>query len=328
LKVLILNEAEVRELLPMRECIRLMSDALASFARGEVHQPLRTIIRPPGAKGLLGLMSAFRGGEQSALGLKAISVFPGNPAVGLDAHQGAVILFSVDTGELLALINASAITALRTAAVSAVATNLLAREDAAELTVIGAGVQARTHVPALSCIRTLKRARIVSRDPKHSRLCAEELQTHFSFPIESIDGTPEALANTDIVVTATSSHDPVLKREWLPAGVHINAIGTHSPSSREIDTQTMSTARIFVDSRESALNESGDYLLAAAEGAINRESIVAEIGELLLSNEPARKSATEITLFKSLGLAIEDIVCADFLYKAAQTEDRGSWFDY
>jgi ornithine cyclodeaminase/alanine dehydrogenase-like protein (mu-crystallin family) len=328
LKVLILNAAEVRELLPMAECIRLISGALSSLQKGEVFQPLRTIIRPPAAKGLLGLMSAYRGGRQPALGLKAITVFPENPAHGLDAHQGAVLLFSVDTGELSALINASAITALRTAAVSAVATDLLARRDANELTIIGAGVQARTHLRAIAAIRSLRRARIVSRDPAHSRQCADELQREVSFAVEPVANVQEALKGADIVVTATSSREPVLDYTWLEPGVHINAIGTHSPASREIDSATMSHARLFVDSRESALNEAGDYLLAAAEGVVTADSILAELGELLVEAKPGRTTDTEITLFKSLGLAIEDIVCADYLFRTALDNKAGSWFEY
>jgi ornithine cyclodeaminase/alanine dehydrogenase-like protein (mu-crystallin family) len=305
-----------------------MSDALKSLAAGEVHQPLRTIIRPPNAKGFLGLMSAYRGGDQPALGLKAITVFPQNPALSLDAHQGAVLLFNAETGELEALINASAITAVRTAAVSAVATDLLARRDANELTIIGAGVQARTHVRAIACVRELARARIVSRNPEHSRQCAEELAQEFSFAVEPVAEVSEALTGTDIVVTATSSLEPVLKYEWLPKGVHINAIGTHSPASREIDSETMARARIFVDSRESAINEAGDYLLAVAEGVIDEQSILAELGELLAGTRQGRVTEAEVTLFKSLGLAVEDVACANYLYQEAQRSNRGNWVKY
>lgn len=328
MKLLILNEAEVRELLPPAECVRLMEEALKSLAEGDVYQPLRTLIRPPGTRGLLGLMSAFRGGNQPTIGLKAITIFPGNPSIGLDAHQGAVLLFDSETGVLMALINASAITAARTAAVSAVATNLLARSDATELTVIGAGVQARTHVRAIACVRPLNRVRIVSRNPAHSQQCAEELDREFDFAVESVNDVQTALTATDIVVTVTSSLEPVFRFAWLPEGVHINAIGTHSPASREIDSETMSKVRVFVDSRESAMNEAGEYLLAAAEGVINEESILAELGELLLGKRQGRTSDKEITLFKSLGLAIEDVACADYLFRKAQEQNIGNWIEY
>ena len=312
----------------MAECIELMSDALAALARGEVFQPLRTIVRPPEARGLLGLMPAYRQGEQGAFGLKAICVFPGNPSIGKDAHQGTVMLFSQETGEPLALMNASQITATRTAAVSAVATRLLARPDAEELGIIGAGVQARTHLVALACVRSIKRARVACRNSEHAAQLVREMQEKVSFPIEVAKSNEEAVRDADIVVTATSSHEPVIKREWIASGAHINAIGTHSPQSREIDTATMAAARIFTDRRESALNEAGDYLLAAKEGAVSPESIVAEIGELVIKTKEGRRSREEITLFKSLGLAIEDVVCAEYLFRKAQAENAGSWVDF
>src|SRR6185436_13411652 len=193
MKILILDSTQIRELLPMPECIELMADALSALARGEVFQPLRTITRPPDARGLLGLMPAYRAGEDGAFGLKAICVFPGNPAQGKDAHQGAVMLFSRETGELLALMNASEITAIRTAAVSAVATRLLARGDAENLAIIGAGVQARTHLAGLAYVRSIKRARVSARNFDHAQRLAEEVQPNFSFPIEPVRSNEEAV---------------------------------------------------------------------------------------------------------------------------------------
>jgi len=312
----------------MTECIELMADALSALARGEVYQPLRTIIRPPEAHGLLGLMPAYRAGEQGAFGLKAICVFPENPAKGKDAHQGAVMLFSRETGELLALINASEITAIRTAAVSAVATRLLAREDAQQLGIIGAGVQARTHLAALAAVRPVRRARVACRNIEHAEQLAREMQSKFSFPIEPVRTNEEAVREADVIVTATSSLEPVIDKDWISTGAHVNAIGTHSPNSREIDSATMAAARIFVDRRESALNESGDYLLAAKEGLVSPESIVGEVGELLIGTKTGRTSSTEITLFKSLGLAIEDVVSADYLYHKAKAQQAGTWIDF
>ena len=328
MKILVLDNRQIRELLPMAECIELMADALAALARGEVYQPLRTIVRPPDARGLLGLMPAYRTGEQGAFGLKAICVFPENPVKGKDAHQGAVMLFSRETGELLALMNASEITAIRTAAISAVATRLLAREDAQQLAIIGAGVQARTHLTALAAVRPIKHARVTARNIEHAQQLASEMQPLLSFPIEPVGTNEEAVRGADVIVTATSSLEPVIDRNWISPGAHLNAIGTHSPNSREIDSATMALARIFVDRRESALNESGDYLLAAKEGLVTPESILAEIGELLIGTKTGRTSATEITLFKSLGLAIEDVVSADYLYKKAQSQNAGTWIDF
>ena len=328
MKILVLDNRQIRELLPMTECIELMADALTALARGEVFQPLRTIIRPPEARGLLGLMPAFRAGERGAFGMKAICVFPENPAKGKDAHQGAVMLFSRETGEMLALMNASEITAIRTAAISAVATRLLAREDAQQLAIIGAGVQARTHLAALSIVRSIKHARIACRNIEHAEKLAREVQPGFSFPIEAVRTNEKAVRNADLIVTATSSLEPVINKDWISPGAHVNAIGTHSPNSREIDGATMAAARIFTDRRESALNEAGDYLLAAKEGFVTPESILGEIGELLIGTKSGRNSATEITLFKSLGLAIEDVVSADYLYQKAQSQNAGTWVDF
>ena len=325
MKILILDSQQIRELLPMRDCIELMADALSSLARGEVFQPLRTIIRPPEARGLLGLMPAYRTGDHGAFGMKAICVFPGNPAIGKDAHQGAVMLFSRETGEMIALMNASEITAIRTAAVSAVATRLLAREDAHELAIIGAGVQARTHLMALDAVRSIKHARVACRNIEHAHEIAREMQPRFSFPIEPVKTNEEAVCGADLIVTATSSQEPVINEDWVSPGAHVNAIGTHSPNSREIDSATMAASRIFVDRRESALNEAGDYLLAAKEGLIDADSILAEIGELLIGTKHGRNSVNEITLFKSLGLAIEDVACAEYLYQKALSQDFGGW---
>jgi len=305
-----------------------MSDALASLARGEVFQPLRTIIRPPDARGLLGLMPAYRHGDRGAFGMKAICVFPENPSLGKDAHQGMVILFSQETGEPLALMNASQITAIRTAAVSAVATRLLARVDAAHIGIIGAGVQARTHLLALACVREIKRARVACRNKDHAQQLVREMHDKVPFPIEAVGSNEDAVRDADVIVTATSSQVPVIKRDWIADGAHINGIGTHSPNSREIDSQTMAAARVFTDRRESLLNEAGDYVLAAQEGAVTPESVVAEIGELVTGAKPGRTSPSEITLFKSLGLAIEDVVCAEYLFRKAKTDNVGAWVDF
>jgi ornithine cyclodeaminase len=328
MKILVLDNRQIKELLPMPECIELMADALAALARGEVYQPLRTIVRPPEARGLLGLMPAYRAGEQGAFGLKAICVFPENPAKGKDAHQGAVMLFSRETGELLALMNASEITAIRTAAVSAVATRLLAREDAQQLAIIGAGVQARTHLVSLAAVRTIKHARVTARNIEHAQQLVRELRQKFGFSIEAVQTNEEAVRGADLIVTATSSLEPVINKEWISPGAHVNAIGTHSPSSREIDSATMAAARIFTDRRESVLNEAGDYLLAAKEGLVAPEGILGEIGELLIGTKTGRTSATEITLFKSLGLAIEDVVSADYLYQKAKAQQAGTWIGF
>jgi ornithine cyclodeaminase len=266
----------------MRACIAVMGAALAALARGEVAQPLRAIFNPPGASGLLGLMPAYRSGADAMYGLKAICVFPDNPTRELDAHQGGVLLFSGTTGAPLALMNASAITAIRTAAVSALATQTLALPDACELALIGAGVQARAHLAALAEVRALKRVRIVSRNIEHARALADS----------------------------------------------VRAIGDCTPNARELDAGVVAAATLFVDSRESAVHEAGDYLLALGEGAITPAHIRAELGEVLTGRHPGRTAPAEITLFKSLGIGAEDLAAAAYVYQQAQTQGAGTWVEF
>lgn len=305
-----------------------MREALLKLAAGEVHQPLRTIVRPPGAAGVLGLMPSYISGEQAAYGLKTVCVFPGNPAKGKDAHQGAVLLFSAETGELLALMNASAITAIRTAAVSGVATDLLAREDASSLAIIGAGVQARTHLIAMAEVRALKRCRVASRTIAHAKQFAEEMSGNVPFAIEPVETVEEALDGADLIATVTNAKEPVVRREWISPGVHLNVVGSSTPMTREVDTATIAAACLFVDRRESTINEAGDYLFAAREGAIGPDHIRAELGEVLTGAQPGRSSPDEITLFKSLGLAVEDLAAANHLYKKARELNAGTWIEF
>jgi ornithine cyclodeaminase len=310
-KVLILSEHDVDELLVMEECIEVMAEALAALARGEVHNPLRQAIRAPGAPGLLGLMPAWRGGERPYYALKEVCVFPGNPARGLDSHLGAVVLHSGETGEPLAFINAASVTAIRTAAVSAVATRLLAREDAQVLAVIGSGVQGKSHLAAIPLVRAIREVRQYSRRAGN---CAS---------------VEEAVRGADIIVTATSAKEPIVRREWLSPGVHINAVGSSIAAARELDSATVAAASLFVDRRESTVNESGDYLFALREGAISGpDHIRAELGEILTGAAEGRKSEGEITLFKSLGLAVEDLAAAAFLYEKARRLGRGMWVEF
>jgi ornithine cyclodeaminase len=322
--VTVLNHQEVEELLPMNECIDVMEHAFVALARGEVDQPLRTIFRPATVKGVMALMPAFRDGAAPLFGLKAICVFPSNAAIGKDAHQGAVVLFDGTTGELRAIVNASAITAIRTAAVSGLATKALAKQDASTLAIIGAGVQARTHLEAIACVRKLARVRVVATRKENAAAFAREMRERVTCEIEPVDSTEAAVRDAGIIVTATTSREPVIRRDWLAAGAHINAIGTFSPKARELDTATVVTGSLFVDRRESALNEAGDYLIAAAEGAIGPENIRAELGDVLIGKHPGRTAKDEITIFKSLGLAMEDLAAAEYCYRKAVDTKKGA----
>jgi ornithine cyclodeaminase len=322
-----LTNDEVARLLPMPACIELMAEALAGLARGQAHLPLRLVVRPPGAAGVMALMPAYRGGAAPAFGLKAIGVFPGNVERGLDSHQGALMLFDGETGELRALLNASEVTAIRTAAVSAVATRALAREDAGDLAILGSSVQARSHLTAMALVRRVRRVRVASLRFERARAFAAERGGLHDFPVEAVATAEEAVRGADLVVAATSAAEPVLRREWIRPGTHLNLVGASLPDRREVDGATMAAARVFVDRRESAENEAGDYRLAVREGAIPADHILAELGDVLIGKVPGRSGPEEITLFKSLGLAVEDLWSAAHVYERARETGAGTWVE-
>jgi ornithine cyclodeaminase len=325
-RILVLNHGDVERLLPMAACIELMAEALAHLARGQAHQPLRMVVRPPGAAGVVALMPAYRGGAAPAFGLKSIGVFPGNVERGLDAHQGAVMLFDGATGELRALMNASAVTAIRTAAVSAVATRALAREDAGDVAILGSSVQARSHLAAMALVRPLRRIRVSSRRLERARAFADDMAGRFA--VEVMATAEEAVRGADLVVTATSAAEPVIRREWIAPGTHLNVVGASLPDRREVDGATIAAARVFVDRRESAENEAGDYLMAVREGAIPPDHIRAEVGDVLIGAAPGRTGPDEITLFKSLGLAVEDLWSAAYVYERASETGAGTRVEF
>ena len=319
--VTVLSAEDVARLLPMGDCIQVMRDALASLARGRALVPLRMVMRMPDASGFLGLMPGHIGpddGRAGALGMKAVSVFPGNAGRGIDTHQGAVLLFEEDTGRLSALMDGATITAIRTAAVSGVATDLLARRDAAELAILGAGVQARTHLEAIAAVRPLRRVRVWSRNPQHAADLVKASAARYGASIEAVPTAEAAVREADVVATVTASPQPVLQRPWVKDGAHINAVGSSIPTTREIDTATMAAVRLFVDRRESALNEAGDLLIPMREGAFTADHIQAELGEVIIGKDLGRQSPDELTLFKSLGLAVEDVASAAFILKRAR----------
>src|SRR5215468_10547657 len=268
--VRVLDEHEVRRLLPMDVCIDLMADVLAALAREELYNPLRSVVRPAGESSLMGLMPAHRRGDSALWSLKALTIFPGNSARGLDSHQGFVALFDGATGAPRALMNAGAITAVRTAAVSGVATRVLARADARTLAILGTGTQARSHLEAMQAVRTFE------------RVLAWSASGRSLDGAESVGSAEDAVGDADVVCTVTSSAEPVLERGWLKPGVHVNAVGSSIPSARELDSATMAAAALFVDRRESTVNEAGDYLFPLREGAIDESHIRAEPGEVLI----------------------------------------------
>lgn len=293
-----------------------------SLARGQAELPLRQVMRLPDSRNVFALMPAHSA-ALGAVGAKLITVFPGNHADGADSHQGAVLLFDAGRGALRAIMDASSITAIRTAAVSAVATRLLAR-DARTLAIFGSGVQARTHVAAMLAIRRFDEVRVWSRTTAHAETFANEVKARHGIRVTVSVRPDQAAFGADVVCTVTSSQEPVLRGAWLAPGMHVNAVGASVPGARELDTDAIRKARVFVDRRESALAESGDLLTPMRAGVITADHIVAELGELL-TGAAGRRSPDEITVFKSLGLAIEDLACARFLDQRARERNTGTW---
>jgi ornithine cyclodeaminase len=315
--MLVLSEEDVREVLDMDSCIGAMEDVLAALERDELTMPLRFVVRSGGEQ-LMGLMPAHRGGQAPLFSLKEIVIAPGNSARGLDPHQGAVLLHDGETGVLQAVVNASAITEIRTAAVSAVATKLLARPGARTVAILGSGVQGRSHAVAMRSVIDDAELRIWSRTPAHAEALA--LESH-AVVCQTVD---EALDGADVICTCTSSRDPIVRRASLPPGAHVNAVGSSIPSARELEADVVAEASLFVDRRESTLNESGDYLSAVAEKGIGPDHIVAELGELLLGRHPGRRDEDELTVFKSLGVAVEDLAAAALCVERARERGVGA----
>jgi ornithine cyclodeaminase len=324
---LVVNHSDVLALLPMSDCIDAMTDALRTLALGGALLPLRQVVRLPNGRDAFALMPAALD-EPSALGAKVITVFPGNDATAYDSHQGAVLLFDTAYGRLIAILDASTITALRTAAVTAVATRLLARPDARTLALLGAGVQAETHLESISLVRPIDEVRVWSRSGERAHRFAEKF-TAAGTRIVVCPTAREAVEGAHVVCTVTSSREPVLLGDWLAPGAHVNAVGASLATSRELDSAAVVKARLYVDRRESALNEGGDFLVPKREGLIGDDHIVGEIGELL-TDPPrieGRRTNQEITLFKSLGLAIEDLAAARRIYDRAVAAGAGSWLE-
>ena len=324
---LLVGHDDVVALLPMSECIDAMTDALRTLARGGAVLPLRQVVRLADGRNAFALMPAALD-EPSALGAKVITVFPGNDATRYDSHQGAVLLFDTEHGRLIAILDASTITALRTAAVSAVATRALARPESRTLALLGAGVQAATHMESIGLVRPIDQVRVWSRSGDRARRFAER-STAPGTAIVVCATAREAVTGADIVCTITSSREPVLHGEWLAPGTHVNAVGASLATARELDSAAVANARFYVDRRESALNEAGDFLVPKREGLIGDDHIVGEIGELLVDPPriQGRRSPREVTVFKSLGLAIEDVASARRIYDRAVAAGAGVWFE-
>ncbi len=297
---MMLDEDAVRQVLRMEDLIPAMARALAELSAGRVVQPVRQMLAISEHQGFFAAMPAYAAG---ALGAKLVTFYPANE--GIPTHHALVMLFRPDTGEPLVTMDGRLITEMRTAAVSAVATRHLARPDASALAILGSGVQAGSHLEALALVRDFQDVRVWS--PRHGRAFADR------HGIRAAATAEEAVRGAHVVVVATSSSTPVLRGEWLAPGAHVNAVGACRPDWRELDDEAVRRARLFVESREAATKESGDVIASGQEPI--------EIGEVVAGSKPGRRSADEVTLFKSVGVAVEDVVTADLVYRQVASRE-------
>ena len=318
----ILSRRDVKWLLPMEDCVDAMADAMVAASSGTVSVPPRSMTSLIDDSGHMFLMPASAL-EPPVYGAKVIGHHLGNPAKGLPSVQGYIALFDHETGAPLAIIEGSAITALRTAAASALATRELARPEACSPGVMGTGVQAEAHIEAIACVRDIDRVLVWGRDASKARAFAAD-QARISGLSVHATSNPADVAGCDVVTTATGASEPVLHGEQLAPGAHVNLVGAHTPDTREADTAAMTRARIYVDLLQSALDEAGDILIPIRERVISTDAIVGELGQLVAGDIEGRTAHDDITLYKSLGIAAQDLFAAARVYERALQEDSGT----
>ncbi len=321
---LLLTEADVGRALEMRELIGAMREALRRFSWGDVVQPVRATLRIEPAGGYYSPMPAYLRDERGgALGMKSVAFFPGNAGGQLPTHLATILLLDPASGAPLAILDGRLITEMRTAAVTAVSVELLARPEARRLAILGSGVQAGSHLRALALVRDLESVRVWSRTAGHAARFAQEMAGAARCPVEPAGTVREAMRGADIVVAVTAAREPIVRAAWLEPGMHLCAIGSSARDMRELDAEAVARCRVFVDSRAAAEVEAGDLLLARAEGLIGPAHVAAELGEVA-GGAPGRRSPGEITLFKSLGLAVEDVAAARLAVERARKLGLGT----
>jgi ornithine cyclodeaminase/alanine dehydrogenase-like protein (mu-crystallin family) len=307
---------EVAQRLTYDVCIPIVRDAMIAFSRGETRQLLRSII-PLSEGRLFGVMPGALGAH-AAFGAKLISVFQGNSAVGRPSHQGLVVLFNHESGAPVCVLDAGEITAIRTAAASAVATDALARKDARHLAILGYGEQAATHARAISKVREVESIVIWGRSLERARAFAQRMQPELGVPVATAEGVEEAVAKADIVCTVTAAAEPILKGRWVRPGTHLNLVGSGHAGATEVDNDLVIRSRFIADSREGVLAQGAEFLRAQAAGLVGDDHIVAEIGEVLAGKIEGRRSEEEITVYKSLGHVVQDLASAWWLYSGGE----------
>jgi ornithine cyclodeaminase len=326
MKVLIADQKLVTDVYPMEEAIATMRKAMTMLAEGDVVMPLRSYLALPRSDAVMGLMPSYMG-RLEAVGVKVVAAFPANFGTEFDTHQGVVLFFDTERGLLRAIVDATAITALRTAAASGVVTDLLAKPDAGDLAIIGAGTQATTHLQAMRAVRPVRRVRVHSVPAESATSFAERESRRTGLPVEAVATAEEAVTGADLICTTTTSSEPVVLGAWVAPGAHVNAVGAYNPAARELDSELVAKARLYADRRESMLSEAGEFLIPKSEGLFGDEHIVGEIAELLTGRVEGRRAGDEITVFKSLGLAIEDLASAHRIYEICRERDLGTWVD-
>ncbi|MBI1212054.1 MAG: ornithine cyclodeaminase family protein [Alphaproteobacteria bacterium] len=317
----IVGAQDVRALLTMERAIALMREAMAMVARNETVQPLRSALWLPDRRGLLGLMPGYVA-KPERLGVKVLTVMRSNFAKGLPSHQGMVMLFDTKDGKPEAIIDAQTVTAIRTAAATAVATDVLARSDAKTLAFFGYGEQAETHLEALRHVRAFECLLLWGRDTAKAAAFARQ-HTSKVLPIEVTATAEDAAARADVICTLTAAIDPIVFGRWLKPGTHVNAVGSGTAREAELDIEAIKRSRMFADNREGVLGQCGEFLRAKGAGAVDDAHVLGSIGDVIVGNVPGRKSAEDITLFKSLGMAVEDIVSCEFVLAEATRRDIG-----
>ena len=322
---LVLSRQDVADLLTMKEAIDAVEEAFRQFALGQVAMPQRTIIPLASHHGLQAIMPAYVGGGLDALAVKVATAYPDNPALyHLPTVMGLVLLDDPKTGAPLAVMDAGLLTALRTGAASGVAAKYLARRDARAVGVFGGGVQALAQLEGVCAVRKIESVHVYDIDVARARSYAEQAEAHLNVPVVAVDSPQKAVAGQDIVILATSSAQPVFDGHWLEPGQHVNAIGSHHPKTRELDTTAVVRAKVVADFIDACLVEAGDVIIPITEGAITPEHLHASLGEIVVGRRPGRENEQEITLFKSVGLAFEDAAVASLAFRRAREVGEGA----
>ncbi len=322
--MLVLSREDILKVLKMDALIEVMEDGFRELAEGDVEMPLRPMLSSREPLGTTHVMPAIMR-KSRALGLKVVAHYIANPSkYGVPVINGTIVYNDFNTGRVLSVMDGTYLTAMRTAAVSGVATRYLSRKDSKVVGLLGSGVQAETHLEAMSKVRDITSARVYSPTPSHRDAYARKVSAKLGIDVRAVDSGREAVAGSDIVVTATPARAPIVLGDWLSEGIHVNAIGSGTPELREVDEVVLSKSKIVADDIDAAVAETGDFITPMREGKFRREDIYACLGDLVIGSKPGRTSDKEITLFKSVGLAIEDVAAAKFIYENARAQSVGT----